>query len=181
MDDRLIILDRDGVINRDSPAYIKSADEWRPIPGSLEALGRLTRHGYRVAVATNQAGLAKGLFDAAALHAMHDKMRRLAAAHGGIIEAVFFCPHGAHDDCPCRKPRPGLFHQIAAHLGADLAGVPAVGDALRDIEAARAAGARPILVRTGKGRETEQAVTDQDVPVYDDLAAVVDHLLAGGR
>lgn len=179
MNKRLIILDRDGVINYDSDDYVKSADEWRPLPGSLEAIGRLTRGGYRIAVATNQAGIAKGLFDEQTLNAMHEKMMRLAAEHGGVIEAVFVCPHRAEDRCRCRKPEPGLFFRIASRFATDLRGVPAVGDSLRDIQAARAAGAWPLLVRTGKGRDTERAIHGTDVAVYDDLSAVVDHLLAG--
>jgi D-glycero-D-manno-heptose 1,7-bisphosphate phosphatase len=178
MTGRVIILDRDGVINYDDDEYIKSVDEWIPIPGSLEAIGRLTRGGYRVFVATNQSGLGRGLYDRQTLNAMHDKMRRLAADHGGVIETVYYCPHTPEEDCRCRKPKPGLLQDIAAALGTDLHGVPAVGDSLRDIQAAAAVGARPILVRTGKGRETETRLGGMVVPVYDDLAGAAAHLLA---
>lgn len=176
---KLIILDRDGVINEDSDAYIKSPEEWIPIPGSLEAIARLTQAGYRVVVATNQSGLARGFFDVPTLHAMHRKMDKLLAPLGGQVEAVFFCPHGPDDGCGCRKPAPGLFHEIAARYHTSLAEVPAVGDSLRDVEAAQAVGARPVLVRTGKGRRTlKLEQLPQDIEVYDDLAEFVDVLLA---
>ncbi len=175
---KLIILDRDGVINEDSDAYIKSPDEWRPIPGSLEAIARLSQAGYRVVVATNQSGVARGLFDLDTLMRMHDKMHRLVGDVGGQIEAVFFCPHGPDEGCDCRKPKPGMFTEIARRLMVELDGVPAVGDSLRDLQAAEAAGARPILVRTGKGERTlAHPETVAGIDVFDDLAAVVDHLL----
>ncbi len=179
----LIVLDRDGVINEDSDAFIKSPAEWRPVPGSLEAIARLNHGGYRVVVATNQSGVARGLFDLETLMEIHTKMHRLVAEAGGRIEAVFFCPHGPDDGCDCRKPRPGLFHDIASRLGVSLEGVPAVGDSLRDIEAARAAGCAPFLVRSGKGERTLAAGGEalEGVPVFDDLAAVADHLLATNR
>mgnify|MGYP001611192023 CR=1 FL=1 len=176
---KLVILDRDGVINHDSDDYIKSPDEWLPIPGSLEAVARLNRAGYRVVVASNQSGLARGLFDMDTLTRIHDKLHRALAAAGGAVDAIFFCPHGPADHCACRKPQPGLLLDIAARLQTQLVDVPVVGDALRDVQAARAAGARPILVRTGKGAWTEiQGEGLQDVSVYDDLAAAVDALLA---
>lgn len=181
MSERIIILDRDGVINFDSDAYIKSADEWIPIPGSLDAVARLSRGGYRIMVVTNQAGIGRGLFDQPTLNAIHDKMRRMAADLGGSIDEIYFCPHTPQDHCPCRKPKPGLYHAIAKRLGTDLHDIPSVGDSLRDIQAAVAAGARPILVRTGNGRDTEAQVRHMDVPVYDDLAAAVDDLLAIDR
>jgi len=174
----LIILDRDGVINEDSDDYIKSPEEWVPIPGSLEAIARLTRAGYRIAVATNQSGVARGLFDGDTLQRIHDKMRGAVAAAGGEIAAIFFCPHGPDDGCACRKPQPGLLRDIAAHFHVDLSGVPAVGDSLRDIQAAQAVGARPILVRTGKGENTVMRGEGlAGVAVYADLAAAVDALL----
>lgn len=174
----LIILDRDGVINYDSDDYIKSPEEWSPIPGSLEAIARLTRAGYRIAVATNQSGVARGLFDSNTLLRIHDKMCRSAAAAGGDIAAIFFCPHGPEEACTCRKPQPGLLRQIAAHFNVELGGVPAVGDSLRDVQAARAVGARPILVRTGNGEKTAARGEGLDgVAIYSDLAAVVDALL----
>src|SRR5690606_15356620 len=129
---RLVILDRDGVINEDSDAYIKSPDEWIPIPGSLEAIARLNRAEYRVVVASNQSGLARGLFDADTLSRIHEKMHRALADVGGAVDAVFFCPHGPDDECDCRKPRPGLLQDIARRLNVSLRGVPAVGDSLRD-------------------------------------------------
>jgi D-glycero-D-manno-heptose 1,7-bisphosphate phosphatase len=174
----LIILDRDGVINEDSDDYIKSPEEWIPIPGSLEAIARLTRAGYRIAVATNQSGVARGLFDRDTLQRIHDKMCGAVAAAGGEIAAIFFCPHGPDDDCGCRKPRPGLLRDIATYFHVDLNGVPAVGDSLRDIQAAQAVGARPLLVRTGKGEHTVmrgEGLAGADI--YPDLAAAVDALL----
>ncbi len=176
---RLIILDRDGVINEDSDDYIKTPEEWLPIPGSLEAIARLTRAKYRVVIATNQSGLGRGLFDASMLSRIHEKMHRKVAEAGGRIEAIFFCPHAPDDHCECRKPKPGLFHDIASRLYVDLQDVPAVGDALRDIQAAQATGARPVLVRTGKGSRALAAATGlKGVAVFDDLAAVADALLA---
>lgn len=175
---KLIILDRDGVINEDSDEYIKSPDEWIPIAGSLEAIARLNRAGYRVVVASNQSGLARGLFDYDDLSQMHEKLHRSLANVGGRVEAIFFCPHGPEDQCRCRKPKPGLFEEIAQRLHLDLAGVPAVGDSLRDLEAAQAVGAAPVLVRTGKGRGTEQKGKGlEGIPIYDDLAAYVSVLL----
>jgi len=175
---KLIILDRDGVINEDSDDYIKSPEEWLPIPGSLQAIARLTQAGYSVVVASNQSGLARGLFDSETLQRIHDKMRCAVTAAGGVIDAIFFCPHGPGDGCECRKPKPGLLREIAARLQVDLGGVPAIGDSLRDIQAAQAAGARPILVRTGKGAA---AVAEgkglAGVEVYADLAAAADALL----
>ena len=175
----LIILDRDGVINEDSDNFIRSPEQWQAIPGSLEAIARLSQAGYRVAVATNQSGLARGLFDAQALNAMHAKMQRLVKARGGTIDAVFYCPHGPDAACACRKPRPGLFEQIGRRFGRELDGVPAIGDSLRDLQAALAAGAQPILVKTGKGERTlEQSIGIAQLPVYANLSAAVDALLA---
>lgn len=175
----LIILDRDGVINEDSDDYIKSPDEWVPIPGSLEAIARLNQAGFRVVVATNQSGLARGLFDIETLNAIHAKMHRRLAALGGSIDAVFFCPHAPDDGCDCRKPKPGLLREISARLKADLAEVPCVGDTRKDVEAARRIGCQPYLVRTGKGERTIAEGKDLgDVPVFANLAAVAEHLLA---
>ncbi len=176
---KLVILDRDGVINEDSDDYVKSAEEFRFIPGSLEAIARLNQAGYRVAVATNQSGLARGYFDLDTLNTMHGKLRQALAALGGHIEVIAFCPHGPDDGCDCRKPEPGLLREIGERLGINLAGVPVIGDSLRDVEAARAVGASPILVRTGKG---ERTLTNkkglEGVPVYADLGEAVDALLA---
>lgn len=148
---KLVILDRDGVINEDSDAYIKSPEEWNPIPGSLEAIARLNRHGYRVAVATNQSGVARGLFTLDTLARIHRRMLEAVRDKGGEIDAIFFCPHGPDDDCRCRKPAPGLYEEIADRLKTSLDNVYAIGDSERDLVAARAAGAQPVLVRTGKG------------------------------
>jgi D-glycero-D-manno-heptose 1,7-bisphosphate phosphatase len=174
---KLVILDRDGVINFDSDLYIKSPDEWRPIPGSLDAIARLTQWGYRVVVATNQSGIGRGLFVMDTLNAIHDKMMRAVSQAGGRIDAVFFCPHTNADKCGCRKPKPGMLEEIAVRYNSDLEGVPAIGDSLRDLEAAVAVGAQPILVLTGKGKKTQ---TDPGLPagtlVFADLAAAVTHL-----
>ncbi len=175
---KLIILDRDGVINFDSDQFIKSPDEWKPIPGSLEAIARLTREGWRVVVATNQSGLARGLFEMATLNAIHAKMHKAVAQAGGRIEAVFYCPHAADMNCDCRKPKPGLFDEIAARYGSDLRDVPAIGDSLRDLLAATSVGASPLLVRTGKGERTLAAGgLPENTPVYADLGEAVDSLL----
>ena len=175
---KLIILDRDGVINEDSDDYIKSPEEWIPISGSLEAIACLTRAGYRIVVATNQSGVARGLFDLETLQRIHDKMCGDVTAAGGDIAAIFYCPHGPDDGCACRKPRPGLLRDIGARFAIDLSGVPTVGDSLRDIQAAQAVGARPILVRTGKGKNTVRRGDGlAGIEIYADLAAVVDVLL----
>lgn len=174
----LVILDRDGVINQDSDHYIKSPAEYIPLPGSLEAIVRLNQAGFTVAVATNQSGIGRGLYDRDTLDAIHAKLQGLLAELGGHVDGIFYCPHIPGDDCDCRKPRPGLLKQISAHFGVPVTGVPLVGDALRDIQAARAVDARPILVRTGKGARTLAAGEGlENVPVYDNLAAVVDALL----
>lgn len=178
---KLIILDRDGIINRDSDEFIKSAEEWEPLPGSLEAITRLNQARYRVVVATNQSGIGRGIFDVEALNRIHDKMRYQLTQMGGNVDAIFFCPHHPDDACACRKPKPGLLLDIAARLHVPLAGVPVVGDSMRDIDAARAAGARPVLVLTGKGKHTAKKHKHLEgaVPVYRDLSAAVDGLLAG--
>lgn len=176
---RLVILDRDGVINVDSDNYIRSPEEWRPIPGSAEAIARLKRAGYTVAVATNQSGLARGYFDADTLAAIHDKMHATVRAAGGELDVIAWCPHGPDDACDCRKPAPGLLEQIGEQLSVSLEGVPVIGDSLRDLEAAATVGGTPILVRTGKGRAVERALPPglSQTPVFDDLAAAVDWLL----
>ena len=177
---RLVILDRDGVINQDSANYIKDADEWLPLDGSIEAIATLTRAGYRIAVATNQSGLARGLYNEAALQRMHDKLRDMVNAAGGNIDIVAVCPHGPNDGCDCRKPAPGLLIQIADYWQQDLVGVPFIGDTLRDLEAAAAAGAEPVLVRTGNGAQTERALPERfhNIAVFDDLAAAAAHFAA---
>ncbi len=179
---KLIILDRDGVINEDSDEFIKSPDEFIPIAGSLEAIARLKQAGYTVVVATNQSGIARKLLDTGALNAVHAKLQRELARLGVALDAIFFCPHGPDDHCACRKPKPGLFHDIGARFQAQICGVPSVGDSLRDVEAAREVDAKPILVRTGKGMDTLAKHQDKlrDVPVFDSLSHVVDALLRTG-
>lgn len=176
----LVIIDRDGVINQDSSEFVKSVDEWLPLDGSIEAIARLSVAGFTVAVASNQSGLARGLFDKEALLAMHQKLHDLVAAEGGRVDRIVVCPHGPDDDCACRKPRPGLLLELGRHYNISLAGVPVIGDSLRDLRAATAAGARPILVRTGNGTETEQQLPADlsGVDVFDDLAAVAAMLAA---
>lgn len=176
---KYIILDRDGVINQDSDKFIKSPDEWIPINGSLEAIARLSRAGYRIFVATNQSGVARGLFDIETLNAIHQKMLQEIQHLGGTIDAVLFCPHGPDDGCDCRKPEPGLYLEIAQRTSKSLKDVPVIGDSLRDLLAAESVGARPILVKTGKGRRTLKQHADElsHLSVYDDLASAVDMLL----
>ena len=154
---KLVILDRDGTINHDSDQHIKSPAEWKPIKGSLEAIARLTQAGWRVVVATNQSGIGRGLFDMATLNAIHDTMHRAVHLAGGRIDAIFFCPHAGDSNCECRKPKPGMLLEIAKRMNVELEGVPMVGDSLRDLQAAVAAGARPVLVLTGKGTKTRDA------------------------
>ncbi len=152
--EQLLILDRDGVINEDSVEYVKSLDEWVPIRGSIEAIARLSRAGYTIAVATNQSGLARGLFDEETLLAMHHRLFELVAEHGGTLDAIFYCPHGPEEGCDCRKPGIGLLRQIEESVALPLKDAAFVGDSLADLEAALAAGCRPTLVRTGKGEQT---------------------------
>ena len=175
---RTIILDRDGVINEDSPDYIKTVDEWNPIPNSLQAIAKLCHNGYRVIIASNQSGLARGKVNISALNEIHQKMLTHLAQYGGHIDAIFFCPHEPKQECECRKPKPGLLLNIAERLRIALADVPVVGDKPADIQAALAAGARPVLVRTGQGQATINSGQVPDgVPVYDNLAAVADALI----
>ena len=175
---KLVILDRDGVINYESEHFVKSPAEWKAMPGSLEAIAKLTQAGYHVVVATNQSGIGRGLFDMETLNAMHSKMHRAVQAVGGRIDAVFYCPHSADTTCTCRKPRPGMFERISSCFNTSLAGVFAVCDSQRDLQAAAAAGAQPVLVLTGKGEATR---AENDIPegtlVFADLTAVVEHLL----
>lgn len=175
----LIILDRDGVINHDSIDYIKSPDEWSAIDGSLESISRLTQSGYRVVVASNQSGFARKKFKIADLNAVHQHMLDQVAQFGGVIEAVFFCPHASRQGCECRKPKPGMLLDISERLGIPLSDVFFVGDSQRDIDAANNAGAKPVLVRTGNGEilVSSGSVPD-DVPIYADLASFVECLLS---
>ena len=176
---KLIILDRDGVINHDSDQFIKKPEEWKPIPGSLEAIARLCQSDYRVIVTTNQSGVARGLFDMHTLNAIHDKMHKAVALAGGRIDAIFFCPHAAETDCHCRKPKSGMLEEIAARYNlSNLADVPAVGDSLRDLQPAATLGAQPYLVLTGKGMKTRAAGGMPDgTRVFADLAAVATELI----
>ena len=176
---KLIILDRDGVINVDSEAYIKSPDEWVPVPGSLDAISRLNHAGYRVVVATNQSGVGRGLFDLETLNQIHRKMHRMVQEAGGAIEAIFFCPD-VDEVNPNRKPNPGMLLEAGRRLKCGLNGVPVVGDSVRDIRAARAANAWPLLVKTGKGARTLEREREvcANVQVFDDLAAVANFLIA---
>jgi D-glycero-D-manno-heptose 1,7-bisphosphate phosphatase len=173
----LIILGRDGVINQESDKHIKSPAEWEPIEGSLEAIARLNQAGYRVVVITNQSGIAQGLFDSEDLNRIHSKMRRMLAQVGGKIEAILFCPHGPDDECDCRKPQDGAYAELAHRLRINLENVPAVGNSVKDIKAAQSVGAKPILVRTGRGKQTEMNYDTNGIEVYDDLAAVANALL----
>lgn len=179
---RLVILDRDGVINRDSKAFVKNVDEWIPLPGSIEAIARLSSAGFTVAVASNQSGLARGLLDRRDLKAMHAKLRRLVARNGGAVDRIVVCPHGPDDGCSCRKPKPGLLERLGRRYGVNLAGVPVIGDSLRDLQAAAAVGARPVLVLTGNGRRTRDDLPAAlaDVEIYNDLAAAAGVLVKGG-
>lgn len=174
---KLLMLDRDGVINHDSDQYIKSPAEWKPIKGSIEAIARLTQSGWRIVIATNQSGISRGLFDTSMLNSIHDAMHKAVTQAGGRIEAIFFCPHAADANCDCRKPKPGMLLEIQRRLNIPLMGVPFVGDSLKDLQAAVAAGARPILVLTGKGGKTRDAGgLPEGTEVFTDLAAFAAHL-----
>lgn len=175
---KLIVLDRDGVINADSDTYIKSPEEWRPLPGSVDAIARLERAGFDVVVATNQSGVGRGIFTADALEAIHRRMHADVEAAGGRIAGVYVCPHRPEDGCVCRKPRPGLLRRIAEDFGRPLKGVPFVGDKVSDAEAAVAAGARPVHVRGAFGDPDFERLRELGAEMHSDLASVVDALLA---
>lgn len=177
MQKKLIILDRDGVINYDSDNYIKSPDEWRPLPGSLAAIAKLKHAGYCVAVATNQAGIARGLYDETMLNRIHQKMQDELAAYQAKIDAIFYCPHRPEDQCTCRKPKTGLFEKIAAHFNTSLKTIYYIGDKAIDVEAGHRAGCSPILVKTGYGAQTLANNPALNVPVFADLAAAVNAIL----
>lgn len=181
----LLILDRDGVINHDSADFIKSAEEWIPLPGSIEAIAQASRAGWQVVIATNQSGLGRGLFDEFALAQMHEKLNTLVEQAGGTVSGLFFCPHTPDAGCDCRKPKTGLLAEIAVTLNADLQGAPFVGDSLRDLQAGLSFGCRPVLVRTGKGLATEARLNAESnllgethPEVFDDLAAFVSFLVS---
>jgi D-glycero-D-manno-heptose 1,7-bisphosphate phosphatase len=178
---RLILLDRDGVINAESPAYIKDADEWRPLPGALEAIALLQGHGWLVGVCSNQAGIGRGLLDAAALERIHTRMVQALAARGGRLDGVRYCPHHPADGCPCRKPKPGMLLALMDELAVTPEQTLYVGDRVQDVEAALAAGVRPVLVRTGHGAEAEAQGRALGVTcVADDLAELARRLVESG-
>lgn len=175
---KLIILDMDGVINRDSDDFIKTEQEWEAIPGSLQAIARLNHSGFHVVTASNQSGLARGKLTMHELNRIHRKLHAHLAQYGGVIDAIFFCPHGPDEGCACRKPEPGLFREIESRLHTPLYGVPVIGDRLSDVRAAQTVGARPMLVRTGKGQQQlDEGLIPEDIPVYDDLAQATSALL----
>lgn len=175
---KIVILDRDGVINFDSAQFIKSPAEWKPIPGSLEAIAKLNQSGFRVVIATNQSGIGRGLFDMDTLNSIHEKMHKALFAVGGRVDAIFYCPHAADSACECRKPKPGMFKRIAETFNVDLKDVAAVGDSLRDLQAAAICGCKPVLVLTGKGEKTS---AEGNLPAgtltFPNLASAVDGLL----
>ncbi len=174
---KLLILDRDGVINYDSDAYIKSLAEWIPLPGSIEAIAQLSKAGWTVAIATNQSGIARGYYDIATLDAMHARLRTLVAEQGGEVGLVVYCPHGPDEGCDCRKPKPGMLKIIAEHYKVPLAGIWFVGDSLGDLEAAKAVDSQPVLVKTGKGEKTQAKNLPVGTLIFDDLAAVAAELI----
>jgi len=181
MTQQLIILDRDGVINEDSDAYIKSPEEFIPLPGSLASIAQLNQAGFTVVIATNQSGIARGYFDVATLQAIHDKLTRLLAKQGGHVDGIFYCPHGPDDNCDCRKPNTGMLKQILSKYSVNVETVISVGDSLRDLQAATALGIKSILVRTGKGKKTESELSSHPalaaIPVFDSLSDAVSDLL----
>ena len=178
---KLIILDRDGTINGDSDDFVKSPEEWLPLPGALEAIARLNHAGWHVVIASNQSGLGRGLFDVASLNGIHAKMHKMLAAVGGRVDAVFYCPHSPQESCTCRKPLPGLFEQIGARFGVQLLGVPTAGDSLRDLQAGAAAGCEPHLVLTGKSSQYRAGGQPDGLPegtfLHQDLSAFADFIL----
>ncbi|WP_454254053.1 D-glycero-beta-D-manno-heptose 1,7-bisphosphate 7-phosphatase [Pseudomonas sp. Marseille-Q8238] len=174
---KLLILDRDGVINQDSDDYIKTLDEWIPIPGAIAAIARLSKAGWTVAVATNQSGLARGYYNLATLEAMHARLRQLVTEQGGELGLIVHCPHGPDDGCECRKPKPGMLRQIAAHYHTNLTGIWFVGDSSGDLAAAQAVDCQPVLVKTGKGERTLAKPLPAGTLIFDDLAAIADQLL----
>jgi D-glycero-D-manno-heptose 1,7-bisphosphate phosphatase len=177
----LVVLDRDGVINRESAEFIKSADEWLPLPGSLEAIAALSRAGFSVVVATNQSGVGRGLISPTALEEIHSRMVHAVEQAGGKLAGIFFCPHRPEENCSCRKPKPGLLQQIEARFGCSLKGRPVIGDSERDLQAAEAMAARAILVRTGNGIETERKIgSGSKVEIFDDLASAASALIGYG-
>ena len=175
-ENRYVLLDRDGVINHDSDEFIKSPEQWLPIEGSLEAIALFNQHGYKVVVVTNQSGLARGLFDAAMLGKIHAKMRHMTEEKGGKIDAIYFCPHGPDDGCNCRKPRPGLLVAFAGDNNVKLSGIAVIGDSLRDLQAAQAVGASPILVKTGKAQQTLHKNPNLNIPIFENLYDAAEYI-----
>ncbi len=173
---RYIVLDRDGVINEDSDEFIKSPGEWHPISGSLEAIALLNQHHYEVVVITNQSGIARGLFDKATLKQIHDKMNLMLTAVHGRVASIYYCPHGPESTCDCRKPKSGLFKRFSQENNVDLTSAYCIGDSLRDIQAAQAVGARPILVKTGKGESTLANNPNLNIPVFENLYHAAEYL-----
>lgn len=177
---KLVVLDRDGVINHDSDAFIKNADEWLPLAGSIDAIARLSAAGFTVAIASNQSGIGRGLLTEDDLSEIHDKLRAEVRQRGGQVDRIVYCPHLPDAGCDCRKPRPGMLLELAGHYGVSLDTVPVIGDSLRDLQAAEAAGAEPVLVLTGNGERTRREIDEAGItaPVFDNLAAAVDDFLA---
>lgn len=184
MQKQLVILDRDGVINRDSDEFIKSPDEWIPIKGSLEAIARLSQAGYEVVVITNQSGIGRGLLSADTLSQIHGRMIEHVSQLGGQIQTILFCPHKPDEDCKCRKPLPGMYTELGTHLGSSFTGVYSVGDSVRDLQAAKAAGATPVLVKTGNGKKSSKVIKEQvdldldKTLIFDNLSGFADALLS---
>ena len=174
---KLVILDRDGVINYDSNAYVKSVEEWIPLPGSIEAIVQLSKSGWTLAIATNQSGIASGYYDIATLEAMHAHLKNLVADQGGEVGLVVYCHHGHDEFCDCRKPKSGMLKIIAEHYKVPLVGVCFVGDSLSDLEAAKAVGSQPVLVKTGKGKTTMSKTLPPGTLIFDDLAAFAETLI----
>ena len=182
---KLIILDRDGVINEDSDNYIRSVSEWQPIEGSIRAIAALSKAGYQLAITTNQSGIARGYFPVTELNAMHQKMTDLVTSEGGKIDAIFFCPHGPDDQCSCRKPQPGMVLDALTQFQQKPENCWVVGDSLRDIQAGLQAGCKAALVRTGKGERTLRVIAEKEtaysnIPVFTNLYDFVEQLLNEG-
>lgn len=181
MTEKYVLLDRDGVINQDSDDYIKSPDEWLPIEGSLEAIALLNKKGFKVAVISNQSGLARGYYSLETLNTIHAKMQRLVAEKGGEIEAIYFCPHAPNDLCDCRKPNIGLLESFSREKNVPLKDIFFIGDSLSDIKAAQAVAAKPLLVKTGKGLKTLSENLHLDIPVFENLYDATKFILAASQ
>jgi D-glycero-D-manno-heptose 1,7-bisphosphate phosphatase len=177
MPTKIVLLDRDGVINNDSDDYVRTVDEWQPITGSIEAIARLYHAGYKIFVITNQSGLARGYFSLETLQQMHAKFFALLDAHQAKVEHIYFCQHSPDVNCDCRKPKTGLLRQLVADTGLDLTSVPFLGDSLRDLQAADSFGCQPVLVKTGNGQNTLKKTLPANTQVFTDLADFADHLL----